>query len=204
MTFATENRTPTGPSERPRLLPGLIIASVVAVPLLLAGVYIWGEYNQSAAMAMQDTATAWLVDGVADRVILAVAVLAIPGLAVAILVVLARQRRADEAAAVQANLRAVVDAVPASINAKDRDGRCTFINYGQATFRGLDVYDAIGKTPSEAYGDEYKPWHNDEHHEKIFEDGRSVPQFEESFPDDDGAVSQVVTISLDITSRKHA
>lgn len=124
----------------------MIIASVVAVLLLLAGAYIWGEFNQSAAIAMQDTATAWLVNDIADRVVLAVAVLAILGLTVAILNILAPQRRADEAAAmVQADLRAVIDAVPASITAKDRDGRFTFINYGQATFRGLDKFDAIGK-----------------------------------------------------------
>jgi PAS domain-containing protein len=154
------------------------IASVVAVLLLLAGAYIWGEFNQSAAIAMQDTATAWLVDDIADRVVLAVAVLAILGLTVAILNILARQRRVDEAAAmVQADLRAVIDAVPASINAKDRDGRFTFINYGQATFRGLDKFDAIGKTPSEAYGDEYKSWDNDERNEQIFRDGnRQAPR----------------------------
>jgi PAS domain S-box-containing protein len=171
---------------------------------------------------MQDTATAWLVDDIADRVVLAVAVLAILGLTVAILNILARQRRADEAAAmVQADLWAVIDAVPASINAKDRYGRFTFINYGQATFRGLDKFDAIGKTPSEAYGDDYKSWDNDERNEQIFRDGNPAPRFEEQFPDNDGAVgtwlttkaplfdatgavSQVVTISLDITDRKDA
>lgn len=77
------------------------------------------------------------------------------------------------------------------------------------------------KTPSEAYGDEYESWDNDERNEQIFRDGNPAPRFEEQFPDNDGAfgtwlttkaplfdatgaASQVVTISLDITDRKDA
>jgi PAS domain S-box-containing protein len=222
MAFATGNKAVVSLEGELQRLPVFIIVAVAAVLLLLVGVYAWGEYNQLAALAMQDTATAWLVDDAVDRIIFAVAVLAIVALTGAILVVLARQRRAEAAAAmVQANLRSIIDAVPASINAKDRSDRYTFMNLWQATYRGLDEYAVIGKTPSEAYGEEFKSWDNDERNEQLFRDGKLPPQFEEPFSDDNGkigtwlttkaplfdssgAVSQVVTISLDITARKDA
>ena len=55
----------------------------------------------------------------------------------------------------EAALGAVIDAVPAMINAKDSQSRYIFMNRYQAQLYGVAPEDAVGKTATELLGAEY-------------------------------------------------
>ena len=131
----------------------------------------------------------------------------------------AARTRAEEALREsQATLRAVIDAMPVMINAKDRASRYIFMNSFQAKIYGITPEAAIGRTASElldpAYGD-----YTEDLDRKVLETGESLPYFEEAYPDTSGTVHTwlttkvplwdaagqvrgVATIALDLSDRK--
>ena len=113
------------------------------------------------------------------------------------------------ASAAQAQLTAVIDAVPARIAARDRTGAIIFRNR----------YSADGS--QHATGTDDDPFEADALDRQVFETGQVVPFFEEDLRDSPGSlhtwlttkvpleeaagrITGVVTVSLDITSQKEA
>jgi len=132
------------------------------------------------------------------------------------------QRKQAEAALRESRalLRAVIDAVPATIRVKDRDLRYALVNRAFAAHHGLPVEAFAGKTPADFYPQDYanELQASDAHiiasgepvglHEVEYaeSDGRASTWLTTSAPlrDDDGMVKYVVGVSLDITQRKRA
>jgi len=117
-------------------------------------------------------------------------------------------------------LEAVIDSIPAIINTKDLDSRYVMMNGYQATLYGISPEAAVGRTAAEILGPQYGAY-TAELDRKVLEDEESLPYFEESYPDafgvwhtwlttkvplcdGDGRVTNIVTVSLDITDRKRA
>ncbi len=115
-------------------------------------------------------------------------------------------------------LEAVIDSIPAIINTKDLDSRYVMMNGYQATLYGISPEAAVGRTAGEILGPEYGAY-TDELDRKVLDAEESLPYFEESYPDafgvrhtwlttkvplrvGDGRVTNIVTVSLDITDRK--
>ncbi|HXP06640.1 MAG TPA: ATP-binding protein [Stellaceae bacterium] len=114
----------------------------------------------------------------------------------------------------------VIDAVPALVCATDRDGRYIFCNQRFAAFVGMRTSRLIGRQPLEAHDDQLACSLNDLDHRML--GGDDVPtSFEERIVDregkrcdllttkavyrgTDGDDAMVVTVSIDITARKHA
>ena len=114
-------------------------------------------------------------------------------------------------------LRALLDALPAAINAKDRDLRYLFMNKTQADLWGLDPAAAHGRTTEELRG--VQPRVTAEHERRVLDTGEPVPFFDENHTGADGvvrdwlvtklplknaagAVTGVATFALDISDRK--
>jgi PAS domain S-box-containing protein len=117
-------------------------------------------------------------------------------------------------------LRAVIDAVPAMINAKDAESRYVLMNRFQAQLYGTDQDEALGKTAADLLGPDYGAY-TAALDRKIFETGEALPYFEETMPDvtgaphdwrttkvplrdENGRVRNVVTVALEISDIKQA
>jgi diguanylate cyclase (GGDEF)-like protein/PAS domain S-box-containing protein len=118
-------------------------------------------------------------------------------------------------------LRRLIDTVPATISAVDRSGRLTLINSAHGTLFGLDPTRALGSTLEQAYGEAHATRHK-VLDAKVFETGEPLPSFEQEvvrpgtdeervllttkspLPAEAGGVSDVVTVSLDVTDLKRA
>ncbi|MFQ5785105.1 MAG: ATP-binding protein [Alphaproteobacteria bacterium] len=115
-------------------------------------------------------------------------------------------------------MRAVMDAIPAEIYAKDRELRYVFINDCHASHIGLSPNEAVGKTDAEILGKDLDD-ENTRRERDVFVSGKPIPYFEEEhadkegsrrrwlttkvpLKDEKGAVNSVVTVSLDITDFK--
>ena len=115
-------------------------------------------------------------------------------------------------------LRAVIDAMPAVINVKDRDGRYTLANPTQAAFWGLKPEDLIGRTIDEIVEPGYASLTQGRDAQVLesgtpllnFEDpsddaeGRPTTWYSTKVPlfDADGRTKAVLTVSVDISERK--
>ncbi len=132
------------------------------------------------------------------------------------------EQRLSEAALAesQALLRAVVDAVPATLNVKDRDGRYVLANAYQAHYHHLTPDWFPGRNPAELYSQTYAEEIRRRDREVIASgrdsgfrespyaeaDGRVTTWLGSRSPilDESGAVKYVVSVGLDITDRKRA
>ncbi len=118
-------------------------------------------------------------------------------------------------------LRRLIDTVPATISAVDRNGRLTLINSAHNQLYGIDPAIAIGRTLEQVYGEEHATMQL-VLNAKVFETGETLPSFEQELTcpashqehvllitkspllDDAGQVADVVTVSLDITELRRA
>ncbi|MFO1167422.1 MAG: EAL domain-containing protein [Rhodoblastus sp.] len=115
-------------------------------------------------------------------------------------------------------LAQVIDTLPVLINAVDREGRTLFVNAFETDFFGVDPAAAVGRPLADLIG---KPNadRNQTLDQLVFTTGRALPAFEESLTSADarrrsflttktplrdhtGAVTGVLTSSLDITAHK--
>jgi PAS domain S-box-containing protein len=113
----------------------------------------------------------------------------------------------------------IIDAVPALVCATDRDGRYVFCNNRFAAFVGMRLGKLIGRKPLEAHDDALARDLNELDHRLLA--GANLPTTFEAHVVDregkrcdllttkavyrtDGDGAMVVTVSLDITARKHA
>lgn len=130
-------------------------------------------------------------------------------------------KRAEEAVKEgERALRAVIDSVPAMINAKDRDFRYLFMNEYQATLYGTTPEQAVGRTASEILGPEYGRY-TQAIDAEVLASNRGKYNYEENWvdpagtshvllttkvpiADDSGNPKCVVTVALDITEHKRA
>ncbi|MFQ5937445.1 MAG: EAL domain-containing protein, partial [Acidiferrobacterales bacterium] len=120
----------------------------------------------------------------------------------------------------EAALRAVTDAVPAMINAKDNRSRYIFMNKYQADLYGVPAEHAVGRTAAELLDAAYGAY-TEQLDKKVIATGQAIPYFEENYVDAhnvshtflttkvplreaSGQVGTLATISLDITDRKQA
>ncbi len=96
---------------------------------------------------------------------------------------------------VQATLQAVIDAVPAMINAKDANSRYIFMNCYQAALYGVTPEAAVGKTAAELLGTEYGacPRKLDQ---TVIATGESIPDFEERYVDAAGVSRNFLTTKV--------
>ncbi len=117
-----------------------------------------------------------------------------------------------------AMLRAVVDAIPAMINAKDLDSRYVLMNSYQAELYGTTPPEAVGKTAAELLGARYGSYTR-ELDRRVIESGEAAGLFEEQYAGVDGVrrnwitakqplrdargqVEYVITVAMDITRLK--
>ncbi len=131
------------------------------------------------------------------------------------------RKRADEALRESRRaLHAVIDAVPAMVNAKDRQSRYVFMNRYQADRYCVKPDEAVGRTAADLVGDDYG-LRTAAMDQRIFATGQALSNYEEEWTDtegvsrfllttkvplrdDAGEVINVVTVALDITQRKRA
>lgn len=116
-------------------------------------------------------------------------------------------------------LAQVIDTVPAMISAADREGRCVFVNAHQAAL-SAPAPGEDGGCPPPLFGRVHQQ-RGRALDGRVFETGRALPPYEEEvrdadgerrvlltikapLRDGDGAVTSVLTTSLDITERKRA
>ncbi len=120
----------------------------------------------------------------------------------------------------RALLRAVIDAVPATIHVKDRNLRYVLVNQALATYHDLPVAAFEGKEPGDFYAPAYAAEVQARDARIIAtgepvglqevdyseSDGRVTTWLSTSVPlrDESGAVKYVVGVTLDITQRKQA
>lgn len=117
-------------------------------------------------------------------------------------------------------LRAIIDAVPAMINAKDLQSRYMLMNTYQAQLYGTTTTEAIGKTAGDLLGQSYGEY-TSSLDQRVFTAGESLPLYEEEYRDvygqfhtwlttkvplknQAGECRGLVTIAVDITDRKLA
>ncbi len=117
-------------------------------------------------------------------------------------------------------LRAVIDAIPGIINAKDVDGRYILMNVYQARLYGTTPEQAVGKTAADLLGREYGAYTASRDRE-VVRSGASTGFYEERYTDAAGVthdwltaklpvkdprgqVRLVISVSTDITERKQA
>jgi diguanylate cyclase (GGDEF)-like protein/PAS domain S-box-containing protein len=118
-------------------------------------------------------------------------------------------------------LRRLIDTVPATITASDRDGRLTLVNQAHARLFGVDAAASRGRSLGQVFGDDYATRHQ-VLDAKVLESGEALPSFEQEVVrpgsteervlltskaplfDDAGRVGDVVTVSLDVTDLKRA
>jgi PAS domain S-box-containing protein len=115
-------------------------------------------------------------------------------------------------------LRAVIDAVPAIINVKDRDARYVLMNRFQGEVYGADPAEAAGRVSADFTGPVYGG-QSREFDREVIETGRALPFTEREFVDGKGErrtwwtakmplknaagwVRYVVTVALDISDLK--
>ena len=120
----------------------------------------------------------------------------------------------------QETLRRVINAVPAMISACDADSRYIFMNSFQAEQLGITPAEAVDRRADDFFGGEYGR-RSQELDRKVFESGETLYRIEEPYTARDGSkrvllttksplrdafgnVTNVVTVSLDITVRKAA
>ncbi len=131
------------------------------------------------------------------------------------------QRRAEEALRdSRALLRAVIDAVPATISVSDRDGRYVLVNAALANYHRRAIDDFPGKDLAEFYPESYAARIRARDAE-IIATGAPTGLYEMNYTDHDGststwlstgvplrddigAVKYIVSVCLDITKRKQA
>ncbi len=114
--------------------------------------------------------------------------------------------------------RALIDAVPAMINVKDRDSRYVLMNAYQARLYGTTPEAAVGKTAGELLGLEYGSY-TGALDRRVIESGEPTGFFEETYAGVDGVrrhwlaaklplkdmrgqVRHVISIAMDITTQK--
>ncbi|MSO93660.1 MAG: PAS domain S-box protein [Rhodospirillales bacterium] len=129
-----------------------------------------------------------------------------------------RKRSEETARASEQVLRAVIDTIPAMVNAKDEQSRYVTMNRYQAHLYGVSPEGAVGRSASELMGEAYGKY-TESVDRKVFETGEATAFYEEDWSDrhgerhifltrkvplrdDRGKVRNVVTVSLDITERK--
>jgi PAS domain S-box-containing protein len=117
-------------------------------------------------------------------------------------------------------LRAVIDAVPAMVSAKDRDFRYLFMNKYQAKLYGIAPKESVGRTAAEILGPEYGHY-TEAIDAEVLATNRGRYNYEENWVDSKGAThvllttkvpladdagnpNRIVTVALDITERKQA
>lgn len=117
-------------------------------------------------------------------------------------------------------LQAVIDAVPAMINAKDAESRYILINKFQADLYGTTPAAAYGKTAADFVGADHGRY-SASLDRTIFESGQPIPYYEQTYDDPrgithtwlttkvplktaSGEVRGIVSAALDITDRKRA
>jgi PAS domain S-box-containing protein len=128
-------------------------------------------------------------------------------------------KRAEEALREsQATLRAIIDAMPVMINAKDRASRYLVMNEYQAIRYGTTPEAAVGRTAAQLLGRDYGAYTGTLDHQ-VMETRTALPPYEETYPDAHGMVHSwlttkvplrdargdvlgVATVALDITERK--
>jgi diguanylate cyclase (GGDEF)-like protein/PAS domain S-box-containing protein len=132
----------------------------------------------------------------------------------------ASQHYADEIRQREQQLRRVVDTVPALIRASDAQGHIVLLNSCHHTFFDFDWRDVIGHRKDEVFNRDYGIRHMDLDR-RVRESRRTLAGVEETLVDrrgrervllttkapligSDGSVDQVVTVSLDITTRKRS
>ncbi|MCB1544814.1 MAG: EAL domain-containing protein, partial [Rhodoblastus sp.] len=115
-------------------------------------------------------------------------------------------------------LAQVIDTLPVLINAVDREGRTLFVNAFETDFFGVDPVAAVGRPLAELIG-KANAERNQTLDQLVFTTGRALPAFEENLTSADerrrsflttktplrdhtGAVTGVLTSSLDITAHK--
>ncbi len=119
---------------------------------------------------------------------------------------------------VEPMLRLLLDAIPAAINVKDREGRYLYMNPQHAAVLGVDAAASIGRTHAEIGGGQSAK--NAELERRVLETGKPVPFFDENHTGADGVVRDwlitktplragrngetvgVATFALDISDRK--
>jgi len=117
-------------------------------------------------------------------------------------------------------LAQVMDTVPAMISATDREGRLLFVNAYQAALAGTQPEALVGGEAAPLFGQEQNE-RGRALDQRVFQTGEGLPGYEEEILDQagerrvvltaktplrdgDGAISSVLTTSLDITDRKRA
>jgi PAS domain S-box-containing protein len=115
-------------------------------------------------------------------------------------------------------LRAIIDAVPAVINVKDRDLRYVLMNEFEAQVYGIQPDEVIGKTSVEVAGGAFGQ-RSQELDRQVLASGRELPFSEREFVDrygqkrfwwsakkplleDGGGARYIVTVALDVTELK--
>jgi len=94
-------------------------------------------------------------------------------------------------------LLALLNAVPAMINAKDLSSRYLFMNAYQAKIYGTTPGDAVGRTAAELLGAGYGQY-TAALDRRALESGAAIPFFEESYAGADGVVRQWLTTKVRI------
>jgi PAS domain S-box-containing protein len=102
-----------------------------------------------------------------------------------------------EAAPLAPVLRGLLNAIPAAINAKDRDLRYLFMNKHQADLWGIDPASAIGRTAAELRSDQSKASVLVER--RVLDTGEAVPFFDESQAGTDGRPRDWLVTKLPLT-----
>ncbi len=114
----------------------------------------------------------------------------------------------------------VIDTVPASISATDRDGHYVFVNAMHALLAGASSTTLVGQSIAQGFGPDHET-RGRSLDQLVFRTGNALPAFEEEVVDQTGArrillttksplsssseiVACVLTTSLDITDRKRA
>jgi PAS domain S-box-containing protein len=117
-------------------------------------------------------------------------------------------------------LQAVIDAVPAMINAKDTESRYVMMNAYQAAMYGTTPAAAVGRTAADLLGETYGAYTRN-YDRQVIETGKPVEFYEERYVaadgierdwlttkvpllDATGRVYRVISVSTDITRRKDA
>lgn len=118
----------------------------------------------------------------------------------------------------RANLRGIVDTVPAMVSVADRDGSFVFINQFMAAFTGINPEEAIGAPIEDILGAEHGDREKTTNSE-VFSGAGALAGYEEQITDSSGMVRtflssksalrddqnriiNVITVSQDITFRK--
>jgi PAS domain S-box-containing protein len=131
-----------------------------------------------------------------------------------------RLARADDPMAAPEALQAVIDAIPAVVTCKDRDGRYVLMSAYQAELLGTTPVAAIGRTAAELHAGRDGP-DSGALDPGVIASAAPVGPVEEDHPDADGAmrswlvrkvplvdragrVTHVVTVAFDVTDRRRA